>query len=407
MAAGDILFVHQNFPGQFGPPARALMAKGRRVVAISAKTAPGIAEVPTMKWALGRGTTPGIFAPATRAEADALRGRAALNAAIWLKEKGVKPSVVIAHAGWGEGLFLREAFPEAKHIAYGEFFYQPQGADVGFDPEFGRPDLEERIRVRAKNMGAALAFLEADYVVTPTAYQASLIPAALSGHVRVIHEGINTRAIAPGPGREHPFVKGLGIPTGAPVITFINRNFEPLRGYHVLMRAMPSVLERRPDAHVILIGGDGQGYGGDAAAPGGWKQKYLDEVANQVDLSRLHFTGRVPHDHMIAALQVSSAHVYLTYPFVLSWSLLEAMACGCAIVASDTAPVREVIVDGQNGLLNPFFDVDGLADRIVQLCADRRDDLRAAARATTVQHFDQSNVCLPAWLDLIAEAEAA
>lgn len=406
MAAGDILFVHQNFPGQFGPAARALKATGRRVAAVGAHTAPGLPDVPMATWKLNRGSTPGIFAPATRAEADSLRGRAALDAAMSLSAQGFSPSVVVFHAGWGEGLFLREAFPAAKHLIYGEFYYHAEGVDVGFDPEFGETALEERIRVRAKNMSGAMALLEADHIVTPTAYQVSLLPQALRPRISVIHEGIDTTAIRPGDGRVHVAVKRLSIPDTAPIITFINRNFEPMRGYHIFMRALPKVLEALPQAHVVLIGADARGYGAD---PGdqSWKARILNEVRDRLDLSRLHFTGRIPHADMVALLQASSAHVYLTYPFVLSWSLLEAMACGCAIVASDTPPVRDAIVDGENGLLTPFFDVDGLADRIIQLCGDRHEPLRDAARRTVVERFDQANVCLPAWLDLIAELESA
>ena len=404
MAQGDILFVHQNFPGQFGPPARALMADGRRVMAVGAHTAPGLTDVPISRWKLGRGSTPGIYDPATRAEADALRGRAALGAAIRLAEQGFSPSVVISHAGWGEGLFLREAFPAAKQVVYGEFYYHPHGADVGFDPEFGAPALEERVRVRAKNMGGAMALAEADLIVTPTAFQASLLPPSLKDRVRVIHEGIDTAAIRPGDGRGQFFVRSLKIPEDAPIVTFINRNFEPVRGYHIFMRALPRVLQEVPNAHVVLIGAEGRGYG----APQGeetWRVKYLNEVRDRLDMTRVHYTGRIPHGDMIALLQASSAHVYLTYPFVMSWSLLEAMACGCAVVGSDTPPVRDAIVDGENGLLTSFFDAEALAERIIQLCGDRHERLREAARRTVVERFDQADVCLPAWLDLVTELE--
>jgi glycosyltransferase involved in cell wall biosynthesis len=191
------------------------------------------------------------------------------------------------------------------------------------------------------------------------------------------------------------------------VITFINRNFEPLRGFHIFMRALPRLLAEVPEAEVVLIGSDGRGYGGESEGRS-WKQRMLEELGERIDPKRLHFLGHVPYDQMLSALSISSAHVYFTYPFVLSWSLLDAMASECLVIASDTAPVRDVIEHGSNGLLVDFFDVDALSAALVRACREPAAfaPLRKAARETVVSRYDRQDVCLPGWLDLIDSVRA-
>jgi glycosyltransferase involved in cell wall biosynthesis len=186
------------------------------------------------------------------------------------------------------------------------------------------------------------------------------------------------------------------------VITFVARNLEPLRGYHAFMRALPRVLAQRPNAHVVIIGGDGTSYGAHPPKGQSWKGIYLEEVQNGLDMRRVHFTGFLGYEQYLAALQISSAHVYLTYPFVLSWSLLEAMSAGCVVIGSDTAPVTEVI-DGQNGMLVPFFDTEALAGAVVGALRDRRalSGMRARARETVMAGYDLRTVCLPQMLQLL------
>jgi glycosyltransferase involved in cell wall biosynthesis len=187
------------------------------------------------------------------------------------------------------------------------------------------------------------------------------------------------------------------------IITFVNRNLEPYRGYHTFMRALPDILSKRPNARVIIVGDNGVSYG--AAAPAGttWKQIYLDEVKDRIDLSRVHFVGHVPYEHFIPLLQLSRVHVYLTYPFVLSWSLLEAMASGCAIVASDTAPLKEAILDQKTGVLTPFFEPQTLANNVVALLEDKekREKIGTQARQFAIENYDLNRVCLPAMLKMI------
>jgi glycosyltransferase involved in cell wall biosynthesis len=406
----DVLFVHNNFPGQFGFIAGAMAAQGHRCVAIGSKTARQMPKIPVSHWAINRGTTKDIFDPATRAEADFIRGRAAAQCALDLQKKGFDPQIIIGHPGWGETIFLGEVFPKAKQLLHGEFYYRSEGGDVGFDPEFGELKMEERFRIHAKNATMAIAYADADRIVCPTPFQASVLPKSFQPKISVIHEGVDTRAITPDPDAGFTLADGRRLDRSTPVITFINRRFEPLRGYHIFMRALPRLMAEAPDAQVLLIGHEqGRGYGQEAPKGETWREHFLNEVKDRLDLSRLHFTGPLPHDRMLDALRISAAHVYYTYPFVLSWSLIEAMACECLILGSDSKPVRDAITSGENGLLNDFFDIDALSQAMVEACRRPQDfiSLRRAARATAVARFDQKSVCQPAWLQMVEEVRGA
>lgn len=406
MSSKKILFIHQNFPGQFPHIADALLARGYTVAAICGETAKARPGVTLHRWKLTRGSTPGIFDPATRAEADLLRAQAAAMVAWELKAKGFIPDLIIGHPGWGETVHLSEVFPGVPQIAFGEFFYKSHGGDVAFDPEFERSTPASDMKVHAKNLSMALAYSEAEVIVCPTPFQASTLPAGLQSRIRIIHEGVDISNASRKPGACFTLADGRVLDGSKPVITFINRNFERLRGFHIFMRALPALLERCPEAEVLLIGSDsGKGYG--AGLPGGktWKGVMMEELGDRLDASRLHFTGPLRHADMISALSISWAHVYYTYPFVLSWSLVEAMACECLILGSDTAPVRDAITPGINGVLNDFFDVDALSQAMIRACKHPEEfsALRPAARATAQRLFDRQTVGVPAWLNLVDE----
>ncbi|WP_419253266.1 glycosyltransferase [Caulobacter sp. ErkDOM-YI] len=409
MAASRILFVHQNFPGQFPHIADAVLKRGHKVAAIGDQGVKGRPGIDVRRWKLSRGSTPGIFDAATRAEADLMRAQSAAEAALKLKADGFTPDLIIGHPGWGETLQLREVFPNARQILFGEFFYRSRGGDVNFDPEFETSTPTSDFRVHAKNMGLALAYSEADMIVCPTPFQASLLPRGLQDRIRVIHEGVDLGRARRVPGASLKLSNGRVLDGSKPVITFINRHFERLRGFHTFMRALPSFLERCPDAEVLLIGTDStKVYGGSLPNGQTWKGKMLAEVGERLDMDRVHFTGALDHADMVKALSISTAHVYYTYPFVLSWSLVEAMACECLIVGSDTAPLRDAITPGVNGLLRDFFDVEGLSDTLVDVCRNPATyaPLRTTARETAMERFDRETVGVPAWLDLIDEVMA-
>ncbi len=407
-----ILFVHQNFPGQFLHLAPALAARGHQVLATTLQKVKvtvwqGVNLVP---YRVSQGTTPGIHPWATEIETQVIRGDACFRAALRLKDQGFTPDIIIAHPGWGESLFLKDIWPETKIGIYCEFFYHPKGFDVGFDPEFVSDDIGNDCRLRMKNFNNLMHFEFADAGICPTHWQASTFPERFRKKMMVIHDGIRTDRLVPNPGMRLALNNTITLFSGDPVITFINRNLEPYRGYHIFMRALPDILQRHPRARALIIGGAEVGYG--ARPPQGttWKDIFLDEVRDRLDLSRVHFLGRIPYEQYMAVMQLSAVHVYLTYPFVLSWSLLEAMSMGCAVVASDTTPVHEAIEDKVTGRRVDFFDVKGLADIVIDLLNHpfERKRLGHNAREYAVKTFDLEKVCLPAqirWVEGMAGVE--
>jgi glycosyltransferase involved in cell wall biosynthesis len=399
MAAG-VLFVHNNFPGQFRDLAQALVARGVPCFAIGYEHSPGVPGVELVRYRLPRGSGKDVFPLAVRAEADLLRGRSALEAARWLKNQGHEPEVIVGHPGWGETALLKHVFPEAKQALFSEFYYHGKGSDIDFDPEFWNGDEDALIRGVAKNAVMAMALAEADAIVAPTEFQASRLPRGFRERVRVIHEGVDVGAIRP-----FALADGRVIAPGTPVITHINNQMEPMRGLHIFARALPRLLAEVPDAQVVVIGEEKtKGYGAEAPQGRTWKQAIFEPLSAQLDPTRLHFLGRVPHERMLAGLRLSTAHVYYSYPFVLSWSLAEAMASGCYVIGSDTGPVRDAIEDGVNGRLVPFFDVDALSQTLIDACRDPQASapLRIAAREKAVASFSRAKG-RAAWIDLLVE----
>ncbi|HLZ75197.1 glycosyltransferase [Phenylobacterium sp.] len=398
-----VLFVHNNFPAQFRGLAEALLARGVPCAAIGSATAPGIEGMALGRYATRRGTTQGIFPFAVRAEADLIRGADALRVGHSLKDAGFQPQVIVGHPGWGETVFLDELWPDAKRVMFSEFFYKGRGLDIDFDEEFFQTTEQAVLAGKAKNAVMSLALAEADVIVAPTEFQASVLPPVFQPRVRVIHEGVDTEAIRPGPAEPFALADGRVIAPGARVITYANNHMEPLRGLHIFARALPRLMAEVPDAEVLVFGADApRPYGGSPADGRPWREVIFEGL--EVDAQRLHFMGKAPHTQLLAAMRLSTAHVYYTYPFVLSWSLVEAMASGCYVVASDTAPLHDAIEDGVNGRLLPFFDVDALAQALIEACRkpSASAPLRAAARETAVARFSRADG-LAAWLSLLRE----
>lgn len=404
-----ILMIHQNFPGQFKFLAPALASQGHEVVGmtlqkVEAQEQFGIRLVP---YGVNRGSTTGIHPWVSDFETKVIRAEACFRAALKMKAEGFTPDVIIAHPGWGESLFLKEVWPTAKLGIYCEFYYHAQGADVGFDPEFESKDPGEVCRLRLKNLNNLIHFEAADAGLSPTHWQASTFPEPFRSKIAVVHDGIDTDAIKPNPQVGLTLGGTLKLSRQDEVITFVNRNLEPYRGYHIFMRALPDLLRRRPNAHVLLVGGDDVSYGAKPEGERKWKDIFVAEVRAQIsdaDWARVHFLGKIPYNVFIPLLQLSTVHVYLTYPFVLSWSLLEAMSVGCAIVASDTQPLHEAIRHDDTGRLVNFFDVPGLTNEICALLDSpaERARLGANARAFAKATYDLRTVCLPrqlAWVE--------
>ncbi len=398
-----ILFVHQNFPGQFPHLAPALRDRGHQVLALTAETNKRPSPVEVVKYRKPEKVT--LSSPLTRLYAETSeRGTKAALAARQLRDQhGYIPDVIFGHSGWGETLYLKEVWPEAKLLVYAELMYQTSGLDTDFDPEFRREGLGPKISTVARSAHLMQAMIQADAGLSPTKFQAGTFPPELRQKISVIFDGVNTQTIAPNPdARLNIPGTTLSFTPGDEVLTFVNRSLEPYRGYHSFMRALPEVMAARPNAHVVIVGDEGQSYG-PAPKESSWKQIFLDEVKDRLDLSRVHFLGRVPYPTFTALLQVSRCHCYLTYPFVLSWSLMESMAAGAMVVASDTAPVREVIVDGENGKLVDFFNYTALSKAMIDALENPQDyeKMRKNARRTIVEGYDLETICLPRLVEFV------
>lgn len=401
----NILFVHQNFPAQFLHLAPELIRRGHRCLALTDEVNKRETKTPTVRYRHRTPRPDGAVCRLGRTYTEMSdRGISVARAAATLRDKhGFTPDVIFGHSGWGETLFLKEVWPAAKLIIYAEFFYGARGRDVGFDPEFSTPSLDQAMITTARAAHLGMAMLSADAALAPTKWQASTFPPQLRPMIEVIFDGVDTDVLRPDPAAVAVLPDGRQFRAGDEVLTFINRNLEPYRGYHIFMRALPAVMAARPNAQVVIIGGDEVSYGA-APAEGTWKDRFLNEVRDRVDLSRIHFAGKVPYPAFVSLMQVSRAHAYLTYPFVLSWSMLEAMSAGACIVGSRTAPVEELIKDGVNGRLVDFFDVEGWSAALIAALAEpeAHAPLRAAARRTILQGgYDLRRHCLPAIADFV------
>ena len=395
-----VLFIHQNYPGQLRHLAAHLAQQpGVEVLAIGRETAPGMEGIRLLRYRPHREPSKETHPYVHMFESAVLYGQQVLRILLDLKSKGYQPDIVIAHPGWGETLYVKLAFPDTKLIHYTEYYYRIEGADAGFDPEFSF-DLESAAIISSRNPLHLFNIEQCDVGITPTHWQKSLYPAAYQDKIHVIHEGVNVAQLGPDPEAFLKFSNGKELRAGDPVVTYVARNLEPYRGFHCFMRALPELLKAHPDCQVIVVGGDDISYGDRPNDAPNWREKMLRE--NPVDLDRVHFLGKVNYDLYRFILQVSAVHVYLTYPFVLSWSVLEAMACGCLLVASDTAPVREVIRHGENGWLVDFFDAKSLVEYVLYALSNPPEAavLRANAQRSAQAYSTEKGIAgYMAWVE--------
>ncbi|TRD19835.1 glycosyltransferase [Palleronia caenipelagi] len=410
-----ILFIHQNFPGQFLHLAPALAARGHRVVALNNK------EMEATIWR-GVRIQPYKFTqhrsesthPWLRGMNNAVqRAEAVMRICLSLKNHGLTPDLIVVHSGWGEGLFLRQVWPDTKIAVFSEFMFQVEGADIGFDPEFDSSDEFGRgARVQMRNLNTSLQAQMADALICPTEWQSRTHAPELRAKMTTLFDGIDTKAIHPDRNARLVLPDGKELRAGEEIVTFVNRNLEPYRGFHVFMRALPDLLRRRPNARVIIVGGDSTSYGAAPKQGGTWRELLTKEIQPRMtdDLwARALFVPRLERNDFTRLLQVSGVHVYMTYPFVLSWSMVEAMSAGCTILASDTGPVREFLTHDHTGHLFDFFDQEALVKGVVELldAPDVRARLGAAAREAAREHYDLRSVCLPqqiAWAEGLLDA---
>ena len=403
-----ILFIHQNFPGQYKHLAPLLAAQGHDCVALTlrVKEPGGWKGVRLIPYKLPDRKGQNVHPWLVDLDTKVTRGEACFRAAVQMREAGFTPDLILAHPGWGESMFLRDVWPQAKIGLYCELYHLSDYPHLNFDPEFEKPNQTSAMRIRLKNLNNHLHFPLGDAGISPTRFQADTFPPAFRQRITVSHDGIDTTIATPDKDVRLTIEGQIDVTRDDEVITFVNRNLEPYRGYHKFMRALPDLLKRRPNAQVLIVGGDDVSYG--ARAPKGqtWKQIFLDEVKDQIseaDWKRVHYLGRIPYDQFLRLLQVSRVHVYLTYPFVLSWSLMEAMACEAAIVASDVAPVQEVITDDVTGRLVDFFDKDALVAAVSDLLddPDARVRMGQAARQLMIDKYELNKICLPRQVDWV------
>lgn len=417
----NFLFVHRNFPAQYLHIARDLRDRQHRVVFVTLPTTNQLRGVEKLEYIFDAPLNEATYQGAREFEQALRRAEAVATAATRLKNTGFRPDIIIGHHGWGELLNIGDVWPDVPVLGYCEFYYYTTGYEVGFDPEFSTGP-ETRPFVRARNAINLLALTNPGWGQTPTEFQFSTYPEIFHDKLILLREGVDLEACAPAPKARSapldlaPMVHDAALQTALgnaslaasdKLVTFVNRSLEPCRGMHILMRALPRLLARR-DVHVAIVGSEGDGYGPRLADGRSWKEYFLAEMRGRYDESRVHFLGLVGFDDYRALLRRSDAHVYLTYPFVASWSLREALASGCAVIGSDTPPVREFIQHERNGLLTPFFEPDTLAERILGLFEDAWLDghIRAGARAFAERHLSMANY-LARYRSLIVSLTAA
>ena len=397
------LFIHQNFPGQYVHIVCYLAQAGHQVTFI---TQPRSAEIAGVRKLEYQPVVPELCGQAYLRELEnsLANGLAVARLCEWLNRDGFVPDIIIGHNGWGEILYIKDVWPHVPLLGYFEFFYRASGSDVDFDSEFP-PEADAAVRLRTRNAINLMGLDAVDWGQSPTEWQRSQYPKRYWDRIAVVHEGVDTILVKPDRSARLWLSGGRCLSRTDDIVTYSARDLEPYRGFHVFMRALPRVLEQRPKAQVLIVGGDGVSYGRRPEKAASYPAQLLAELDGKVDLKRVHFLGHLPYQQYLTVLQISTVHVYLTYPFVLSWSLVEAMAAGCLVIGSRSAPVEEVICDGENGQLVDFFDVEGLGNRIANALAGGgdgvNDSIRAAARQTVIARYELNSVCLPAYLNLL------
>ncbi len=398
-----ILFLHPNFPAQFRHPAAILAQNPNHKVVFGTMRQEG--AIPGVTKALyrpSRDVAPQTHHYVRSLEASVLQGQAIFRLAQSLKADGFVPDIVYAHSGWGPALFIKDVFPQAKLLGYFEWFYRARGADSDFDPS-DPLETDDELRIRLKNAPILLDLESCDRGLCPTHWQHQQFPPEFQSKISVLHDGVDTRYFEPKPGAKLVLPDlGLDLSQVDELVTYVSRGMEPYRGFPQFMEAIALLQQQRPDCQVVVVGEDRVAYGKSLPDGKTYKQQMLEKLP--LDLSRLHFTGALSYNDYLRVLQASSVHVYLSRPFVLSWSMLEAMSAGCLVLGSNTPPVTEVIQDGKNGLLVDFFSPQEICDRIDEVLnhPTQMDSLRSMARQTIQQQYDLAQL-LPQQLKWMVE----
>ena len=399
-----ILFIHKNFPAQFGGWARWLTDQGHDITFLTEREDATSSFMRVLRYTPHRAPTPNMHHYLVGTEAAVIASQAVIRVALDLKRTGYAPDIVIAHSGWGGGTFVKDVWPDCAYVPYFEWYYHWPPVDATpHDPQT-QDTLDKAMRTHGRNIPFLMDFAAADGVMCPTTFQAAQFPDWMRSGITVSPDGIDSKLHCPGP-RSTQLLDNLGIPHDAPVITWITRGMEPARGFPEMMAAMKTLMRDRHDLHAIIIGEDRVAYGAKSDGSS-WKDRLLQDFGP--DQTRLHFTGLVSRNRMIEVLRTGHVHLYLTAPFVLSWSFLDAMSCGSLIVASDCAPVREFMTDGDNGLLVDMYDPDALVRKMAHALDTQTGlvPLRVAARQTIVDRLDDRTASYPKRLEWLTELAA-
>ncbi|ABB25084.1 probable glycosyltransferase [Synechococcus sp. CC9902] len=398
-----ILLIHQNFPGQFKHLVPYLSSFGHDIMCICSHDRPFAHWI--QGWRYKPPEPPKEPMPLSQHLWFESLQRAASVADIChkLNTQGWVPDRILAHSGWGETLGIAETWPNIPQIVWPELWTLPQHGGYGFDPTLPEVSFSQTIEQLGRNLMTRLALNQAAAWVMPTHHQADSLPACFQdSRLNIIHEGINTSIASPNKNVSF-YVRGRHVDASVPSITFVNRNLERLRGFDLFMQSLPELQRNWPDLCVFIVGDNGPGYGNGHPSGKTLREVMINELASELDFNRIFFLGRVPYNQLITLFQISWVHVYLSYPFVLSWSLLEAMSCGCSIVASEGMPVEEVITDNVNGLLTSMDNPKLLSARISQLLSDpeSRTRLSKAARISALSY--DTSITLPKLYKLIID----
>ncbi len=398
-----ILFIHPNMPGQYKHLARIFAEDKNNEVVFITKPKPEISipNVKKVEYKVSREPQFETHRYLLNFERGIFQGQEVWRVCNKLKQQGFTPEVICAHPGWGDALFVKDIYPDAPLLNFQEYFYAQPGGDLNFLPG-DTPHLDDVPRIRIKNAVNLYSINYCDWGITPTYWQWHQYPKEFHSKMSVLHDGVDTDQISPIQWRNFKGPKLPELKYGDEIITYISRNFEPYRGFETFMEAAKIILDKRPNARIIAVGADDISYGKGREDGRPWRHHFIDKI--KPDMSRLHFIGYLPHDEMLTILRISAAHIYLTVPFVLSWSVLEAMSAGCALVSSDTMPIREVVENGKNGLLVDFFSAGEVAEKVFQILdhPDRMQAMRDAARQTIVDRYDLKKL-LPLHMGLIRD----
>ncbi len=394
-----VLFLHSNFPAQYRHVATALAKDKNNQVVFGTKnkdtSLPGIFKAIYEPSRNPHASTHHYVKPL---ESAVLQGQAVFKLLDKLKAQGFVPDIICGHSGWGPTLFVKEAFPDTPLICYFEWFYHARGSDADFDP--AEPlNVDDMARIRTKNAPILIDLYTCDRGLSPTYWQRTQFPQEFQSKISVLHDGVDTNYFKPNPGAKL-VLPNLDLSHVDELVTYVARGMEPYRGFPQFIEAIAYVQERRPNCHVVIVGDDRVCYGKSLPDGSSYKDFMLKKVP--LDLTRVHFTGSLPYGQYLQVIQASSVHVYLTRPFVLSWSMIEAMSTGCLVVGSDTAPVTEIIKDGENGLLVDFFSPQKIADRIDEVLdhPTRLAEIRFQARKTVLERYDLTDL-LPQHIQII------